>query len=51
LRGWRTLEEAGTNVVVRCNNVAITGLIRDGANDQLEEKESGDEEEEGGGVV
>jgi hypothetical protein len=51
LRGGRTLEEAGPNLVVRCNNVVLTGLIRDGASDQLEEEEGGDEEEEGGGVV
>jgi hypothetical protein len=51
LRGGRTLEEAGPNLVVRCNNVVLTGLIRNGAGDQLEEKESWDEEEEGGGVV
>jgi len=47
LRGGRTLEEAGSNLVVRCNNVVLTGLIRNGASDQLEEKEGGDEEEEG----
>jgi hypothetical protein len=51
LRGGRTLEEAGPYLVVRCNNVVLTGLIRDGASDQLEEKEGGDEEEEGVGVV
>jgi hypothetical protein len=51
LRGRRTLEEAGSNLVVRCNNVVLAGLIRAGASDQLEEEEGGDEEEEGGGVV
>ena len=51
MRGGRTLEEAGPYLVVRCNNVVLTGLIRDGASDQLEEKEGGDEEEEGVGVV
>ena len=51
MRGGRTLEEAGPNLVVRCTNVVLTGLTRDGASDQLEEKEGGDEEEEGGGVV
>jgi hypothetical protein len=51
LRGRRTLEEAGPNLVVRCNNVVLKWPIRDGAIDQFEEKESGDEEEEGGGVV
>ena len=51
MRGGRTLEEAGSNLVVRCNDVVLTGLIRDGASDQLEEKKDGDEEEEGRGVV
>ena len=51
MRGGRTLEEAGPYLVVRCNNVVLTGLIRDEASDQLEEKEGGDEEEEGVGVV
>ena len=51
MRGGRTLEEAGSNLVVRCNNVVLPGLIRDRAGDQFEEKEGGDEEEEGGGVV
>ena len=51
MRGRRTLEEAGPNLVVRCNDVVLAGLIRDGASDQLEEEEGGDEEEEGGGVV
>lgn len=51
MRGGRTLEEAGPNLGVRCNNVVLTGLIRDGVGNQLEEEEGGDEEEEGGGVV
>ena len=51
MRGGRTLEEAGPNLVVRCNKVMLTWPIRDRPNDQLEEKEGGDEEEEGGGVV
>jgi hypothetical protein len=51
LRGRRTLEEAGSNLVIRRNKVALPRLIRHGANDQFEEKKSGDKEEEGGGVV
>jgi hypothetical protein len=51
LRGGRTLEEAGPNLVVRCSNVAILWLVRDEESDQLEEKEGGDEEEEGRGMV
>jgi hypothetical protein len=51
LRGGRTLEEAGSNLVVRCNSVVLAGLIRDRASDQLKEKEGGDEQEEDGGVV
>jgi hypothetical protein len=51
LRGRRTLEEGGPYVVVRCNNVVLTWLVRDGSVDPLEEEEDGDEEEEGGGVM
>jgi hypothetical protein len=51
LRGGRTLEEGGPNVVVGCNNVVSTLLIRDGPIDQLDEEEDRDEEEEGGGVM
>jgi hypothetical protein len=51
LRGRRTLEEGGPNVVVRCNNVVLTWLIKDRPIDQLEEEEDGDEEEEGGAVM
>jgi hypothetical protein len=52
LRGRRrTLEEAGPNLPVRCNNVVPPWPIRDGAIDQFEEKEGGDEEEKGGSVV
>lgn len=51
MRGRRTLEEAGSNLVFWRSNVVLTWLTRDGANDQFEEKEGGDEEEEDGGVV
>jgi hypothetical protein len=51
LRGRRTLEESGPNVVVKCNNVVLTWLIRDGSIDPLDEEEDGDQEEEGGGVM
>jgi hypothetical protein len=51
LRGRRTLEEAGSNLVVRCNKAVLPWPIRDGENDQFEEEEGGDKEEEGGGVV
>jgi hypothetical protein len=51
LRGGRTLEEAGPNVVVRRDNVMLPWLRRDGASDQLEEKKGRDEEEEDGGVM
>jgi hypothetical protein len=51
LRGRRTLEEGGPNVAVRCNNVVLTWLIKDGLIDQLDEEEDGDEEEEAGGVM
>jgi hypothetical protein len=47
LRGRRTLEEGGPNVAVRCNNVVLTWLVRDAGLDRLDEKEDGDEEEEG----
>jgi hypothetical protein len=51
LRGGRTLEEGGPYVVVRCNNLVLTWLVRDGRVDPLDEEEDGDEEEEGGGVM
>ena len=51
MRGRRTLEEAGSNLVVRCNKVVLPWLMGDGANDQFEKKESRDEEEENGGVI
>jgi hypothetical protein len=51
LRGRRTLEESGPNVVVKCNNVVLTWLVWDGSIDPLDEEEDGDQEEEGGGVV
>jgi hypothetical protein len=51
LRGRRTLEEGGPYVVVRCNNVVLTWLVRDGRVDPLDEEEDGDEEEESGGVM
>jgi hypothetical protein len=47
--GGRTLEEGGPNVVVRCNNVVLTWLIRDGSVDPFEEER--DEEEENGSEV
>ena len=46
LRGRRTLEEGGPYVVVRCNNVVLTWLVRDGRVDPLDEEEDGYEEEE-----
>jgi len=49
--GRRTLEESGSNVVVRCNNVVLTWLIRDGSIDQHTDEEDWDEEEENGSVV
>jgi hypothetical protein len=49
--GRRTLEEGGPCVVVGCNNVVRTWLVRDRAIDPLDEEEDGDEEEEGGGVM
>jgi hypothetical protein len=51
LRGRRTLEEGGPDVAVRCNNVVLTWLIRDGSIDQLDEEEDWDQEEESGGVM
>jgi hypothetical protein len=51
LRGRRTLEEGGPYVVVRCNNVVLTWLVRDACFDRLEEEENGDEEEENSGVM
>jgi hypothetical protein len=50
LRGRRTLEEGGPYVVVRCNSVVLTWLVRDRRVDPLDEEEDGNEEEEGGGV-
>jgi hypothetical protein len=50
-RGRRTLEEGGPCVVVRCNNVVLTWLVRDRSIDPLDEEENGDEEEESGGVM
>jgi hypothetical protein len=38
-------------VVVGCNNVVSTWLVRDEWSDSLDEEEDGDEEEEGGGVM
>lgn len=51
MRGGRTLEEAGPNLGVRGHNVALPWPVGDGAGDQFEENEGGDEEEEDGGVV
>jgi hypothetical protein len=51
LRGRRTLEEDGPNVVVGCNNVVLTWLIGDGAVDQFDEEEDGYEEVEGGVMI
>jgi hypothetical protein len=42
LRGRRTLEEDGPDVVIRCNNVVLTWLVRDGVIDPLDEEEDGD---------
>jgi hypothetical protein len=47
LRGRRTLEEGGPNVAVRCKNVVLTWLVRDGAINPLDEDEDRDQEEEG----
>ena len=38
-------------MAVRCNNVVLTWLIRDGAIDQLDKQQDGDEEEESGSVM
>jgi hypothetical protein len=51
LRGRRTLEESGPNVVVRCNNVVLTWLIKDGSIDQHTEEEDWGEEEEDRSVM
>ena len=51
LRGRRTLEEGGPNVVVRCNNVVLTWLVNARFFDQGGEEEKRDEEEEGGDVI
>jgi hypothetical protein len=51
LRGRGALEEGGPYVVVGCNNVVSTWLVRDAVVDPLDEEEDGDEEEEGGGVM
>jgi hypothetical protein len=51
LRGRRTLEEYGPNVVVGCNNVVSAWRISARFFDQGGEEEEGDEEEESGGGV
>jgi hypothetical protein len=51
LRGRRTLEERGPNVVVRCNNVVFSWLIGARFFDQCGEEEEWDEKEEGDGVM
>ena len=38
-------------MAVRCNDVAPAWPIRGGTNDRFEEKEEGDDEANGGGVV
>jgi hypothetical protein len=51
LRGRGTLEEGGPDVVVRCNNMVGTWLVRDARVDQFDEEEQRDEEEDGDGVM
>jgi hypothetical protein len=51
LRGRRTLEEGGSNVVVGCYNVVLTWLVSARPFDQGGEEEDGDEEVEGGGLM
>jgi hypothetical protein len=52
LRGRRTLEEGGPDVVVGCYNVVLTWLVRARPFDQGGEEEDGDEEVEGcGGLM
>ena len=51
LRGRRALEEGGSEVVVRCNNVVSSWLISALFFDQGNEEEDRDEEEEDGGVM
>jgi hypothetical protein len=51
LRGRRTLEEGGSEVVVRGNNVVSSWLISARFFDQGNEEEDRDEEEEDGGVM
>ena len=38
-------------MVVRCDSVALTWLVRNACFDRLEEEEDGGEQEEGGGVM
>jgi hypothetical protein len=51
LRGRRTLEESGPNVVVGCYNVVLSWLVRARFFDQGGEEKDWDEEEEGGRVM
>jgi len=51
LRGRGTLEEGGSNVMVRCNNVVLRWLVSARFFDQGGEEEDWDEEEKGGGVM
>jgi hypothetical protein len=51
LRGRRTLEEGGPNVVVWCNCVVGSWLVRDTCVDRFDEEEDRDEKEEEGGVM
>jgi hypothetical protein len=51
LRGRRTLEEGGPYVGIRCNNVVLTWLVRDGTSDPLDEEKDRDQEEEDGVVM
>jgi len=51
LRGRRTLEECGPDVVVRCNNAVLRWLVSARFFDYGGEEEEGDEDEESGGVM
>jgi hypothetical protein len=51
LRGGRTLKEGGPNVVVWCNYVVGSWLVRDTCVDRFDEEEDRDEKEEEGGVM
>jgi hypothetical protein len=51
LRGRGALEERGSDVAVRCNNVVLTWLVRDACVDRLDEEKDWDEKEESNVVM